>query len=86
METLVGRKVIFNPIFNVSIHYSNGIEDTPCKKDIQVRDASILGIITKEEHEEVFVAGPPEVNGWFPVYLMPKRVISLLGNNPAVSF
>jgi hypothetical protein len=77
MTTLVGRKAMFNPILNGGVYYGNGIEIIP-KKNAQVRDGTILGIITEERQSEVFIAGAADENGWFPLYLMSKQFINLL--------
>ena len=78
MTDLVGRTAMFNPIFNGEIHYTNGTELTPCKKNIQVRDGTIQGTIIQDRHYEVLITGPVEPNGWSPVYLMSKQFITLL--------
>lgn len=69
---------MFNPILNGEIRYSNGIEITPCRTGVQVEDGTILGVITEDRQFEVFIAGPVELNGWFPIYLMSKQFINLL--------
>lgn len=81
MSTLIGRKAMFNPIFNGEIHYSNGIEVTPCVKRVQVVDGTIMGTIVEDRHYEVLIAGPVEQNGWYPLYLMSKQLISLIPTN-----
>jgi hypothetical protein len=78
MTTIVGRKAMFNPILNGAIYYSNGIEMTPCRKNVQVEDGTIMGVITEDRSKDVLIAGPMELNGWYPVYLMAKTDISLL--------
>lgn len=77
MTTLVGRKVMFNPLLNGGVYYSNGTEIVP-KKNVQVKDGTISGVITEERHFEVCVATPASENGWYPVYLMSKQFINLL--------
>lgn len=77
MTTLVGRKVMYNPILNGGVYYSNGTEIIP-KKNVQVADGTVLGVITDERQSEVYVAGTPDENGWFPLYLMSKQFINLL--------
>jgi hypothetical protein len=78
MTSLVGRKAMFNPILNGGVSYSNGTEITPCKTGVQVEDGTILGIIAEDRQFEVFISGPVELNGWYPLYLMSKRFITLL--------
>jgi hypothetical protein len=81
MSVLIGRKAMYNPIFNGEIQYSNGIEFTPCKKNVQVEDATIQGVIIQDRHDTVLITGPIELNGWYPVYLMAKTYITLLDND-----
>jgi hypothetical protein len=81
MITLVGRKVMFNPIFNGGVYQGNGIELIP-QKNPQVDDnGQIMGTIWLDKHTEALVAGPLQLNGWHFVYLMPKSTLTLLDND-----
>lgn len=78
METLVGRRALYNPVFNGGIFYSNGTELTPPVKNIQAPQNTIIGTIIEDRNKEVFITGGPASEGWVTVYLMEKQFLTLL--------
>ncbi len=79
--TLVGRQAMFNPVFHGDVFQSNGVEMIK-QKHPQVEDnGEIRGTIVQDRHNDVMIAGPLELNGWYFVYLIPKSTITLLDND-----
>ena len=78
---LVGKRVMFNPVFHGDVYQSNGIQYIE-QCNAQVDDNGvILGTIVKDLSQVAWVAGPIELNGWHFVYVMPKTVITLLDDD-----
>ncbi len=73
---LVGKRVIFNPIFYGEVYQGNGIELIK-QRNPQVEDNGvILGTVVEDRHTDALIAGPVELNGWHFVYLISKSSIS----------
>ena len=76
--SLVGKRVMFNPILSVEVYQGNGI-DLIKQEHPQIEDnGDILGTIVKDMLTTALVSGPVELNGWHFVYLMPKSVLNVL--------
>ena len=76
--SLVGKKVMFNPILNGEVYQGNGIElIKQCYPQVE-DNGDILGTIVQDMATTALVSGPVELNGWHFVYLMNKNILNIL--------
>ena len=78
-DSIVGKRAMFNPIYYGKLTFTDGTEIVEAvNPQVQIKDEYIEGTVLEDNGQTVQIAGPIELNGWWPVYFMSKVYIAIL--------